>query len=262
MSDVFGIQWEADDHAGVWAGYGGNRMGCYTKAQLRAFHPRTPGHIAGEIPAAQADADNLPAVRQRGGYNRLTHTVIGYLRCGEGRYVALVAYVLPKRLLSIAAIVICAALLSAVVFLRNAPALHPVSFQAPAASVASIETDPRAIPAGRAASAVPGEADPQNINTQFKGFAKASVDFQTRQLKATLENPAGNSCYFVISILVSGSTVYQSKMLPPGQRIEAPVFNQSLAKGSYQATIQYRCYHVTPRKEINGAQFKTELVVQ
>ena len=78
-----------------------------------------------------------------------------------------------------------------------------------------------------------------------------------------LHNPAGNPCYFVISIILpDGTEVFRSGLVPPGQRIDAIRLTHVLEVGTYNDTImRYFCYSTTDKTPMNGADTKFTLEV-
>ena len=78
-----------------------------------------------------------------------------------------------------------------------------------------------------------------------------------------LHNPAGNPCYFVISIILpDGTEVYRSGLIEPGQKTDAIRLSQPLKAGTYKgAVLRYSCYSTKDKAPMNGADTKFTLEV-
>ena len=123
-----------------------------------------------------------------------------------------------------------------------------------------LETDPARV--GYVASADLTKADPDNPQTQAPGYAEITLDRVSKKLNIPLSNPEGNSCYFVIHLVVDGKDIYSTKMLPPGKSLEEVRVDKKLKKGTYDAVLRYECFHVTSLTRLNEVEVKTKLVVQ
>ncbi|MDR1132112.1 MAG: hypothetical protein LBL15_06820 [Oscillospiraceae bacterium] len=112
----------------------------------------------------------------------------------------------------------------------------------------------------------PGEyldkADPENTQTNFKGFPDARIDSKTGMLMKNLSNPEGNAVFFQITIKIGETVLYESDYLPPGYYINTPLLSNVPGPGVYDAVFIYRCYHVETNQELNGANFQCKLTVE
>lgn len=78
-----------------------------------------------------------------------------------------------------------------------------------------------------------------------------------------LWNPEKNRVYFKFIILLDadGSTIFESKLVPPGMALRNIHFTRSFEKGSYPITIRVRTYDVEEyEQELNNGEIKTSLV--
>lgn len=79
-------------------------------------------------------------------------------------------------------------------------------------------------------------------------------------LNITLENPAGNPCYFRFTILTEeGEQLYQSGLVPPGEGIPRPKLYRPLTVPSQNASIQIETFSLATKEAMNGATVKTVL---
>ena len=83
---------------------------------------------------------------------------------------------------------------------------------------------------------------------------------QANETKQTvnLYNPAQNSCYFQISILLAdGTELYQSDLIAPGKGLYEIALSKTLPEGTYDGSIlKYRCFSMDKeRTPLNGAEF-------
>ena len=239
----------------------GNKIRCYTKKQLQAFHP--DGYdLLGELPAGNAaDAVNSAEaeIAEPKTYNRLAYAVKGYWRCGEKGYAAIVKNVLPQRILLMLLACVC---IASAAF--AAPFLQSAFESRPAGGGASSEINPELDPdAGDYNGEKPADkGNPNAANTQVPGYKTVSVNSSTGELSIAPHNPEGNPCYFVVSLISGGRELYKSKMLAPGQAVYNARLSEIPEKGTYQATMKYDCFHLETMSPLNGAEINVELVVK
>ena len=82
--------------------------------------------------------------------------------------------------------------------------------------------------------------------------------------QAYLVNPEGNPCYFTFEIVLkeTGESLYQSKLVPPGQAITEITMSKALSAGEYQATIKITTTSLEDGSAMNGANVETVLIVK
>lgn len=92
----------------------------------------------------------------------------------------------------------------------------------------------------------------------INGFTDWSLPAgKTENLPIMLENPESNPCYFTFSIVLSDGTVlYESKQVPPGNRISAVTINQPLSEGKYDAEVIIRTNDIETGTPMNSAKSK------
>ena len=254
MDESLDIRTKARNHGGSVKGKK-QKLRCYTRKQLRAIHPA--GYVLkGECLAAEVSAEDEPILSPPKTYSRWKYKEKGYWSCGGNRYVALMQPALPTRLLwllATAVLAVCAVL--TVVFWpqisENLPVLAPES---------KVVLDPHAQDyVGEKTN--PNKGNPDAANTQIPGYESIKIDAASGELSIAPHNPEGNPCYFVISLLVEGQEVYKSGMIAPGQALYHVTADPIPAKGTYQATVQYHCFHLTTQAPLNGAEINVELIV-
>ncbi len=79
-----------------------------------------------------------------------------------------------------------------------------------------------------------------------------------------LVNPEGNPCYFCFEIVIkeTGESLYQSKMVPPGQAISGVTLSKTLEKGSYPALIKITTFSVDDGSPMNTADQAVRIDVE
>lgn len=83
------------------------------------------------------------------------------------------------------------------------------------------------------------------------------------EASVALWNPEKNRVYFKFVILLDtdGSTIFESKLVPPGMALRKIHFTRSFEKGSYPITIRVRTYDVEEyEQELNNGEIKTSLI--
>ena len=90
------------------------------------------------------------------------------------------------------------------------------------------------------------------------GYDKITFQAGTHTQYVTLENPAENDCYFIISIILpDGTELYRSGMVAPGAVIDCLRLRATPVAGIYENTVlKYSCWNVDENgepSEINGA---------
>lgn len=86
------------------------------------------------------------------------------------------------------------------------------------------------------------------------------VNFKANETKQTvnLYNPAQNSCFFQISMLLEdGTELYRSDLIAPGKGLYEIELLQTLPEGTYDGSIlKYACFSMdTEHTPLNGAEF-------
>lgn len=110
-----------------------------------------------------------------------------------------------------------------------------------------------------------GPVEKNQGSISIPGYESITLTAGEKKQTVGLPNPAKNSCYFQISlILEDGTLLWQSNLVEPGEISDPILLNEPLAAGSYSNVImKYDCYtmdgSMTP---LNGAATKLILRVQ
>jgi len=88
------------------------------------------------------------------------------------------------------------------------------------------------------------------------GFKQLTMKAEETVQAVKFVNPEQNACYMVITIILPDKTqIYKSGMLAPGKELNTIELSQKLAAGTYEgAILQYSCYGLENKQELNGAE--------
>jgi len=256
--------------------YGGNfavsgsSQGCYTKKQMKSLYPSGAFERVGEYAAGSRQKRSgslrlgsklLPFYRYRS-HNRLFYREKGFVALGEDRFAVLLHNVIAVRAV---ALVLCVALIAvAAVF---GPGLINGDLQA-------IGDEDLSLAHG---SNLPdlesGAVDWQGVQQSdtggvaagiaIPGYKSITIAANQTNVKVNFNNPEGNPCYFVISLVLDDGTVlYQSKMIEPGMGLYDITLSQALAPGEYGAKVKYETYSLSDLTPMNGAEVQIKLIAE
>lgn len=90
------------------------------------------------------------------------------------------------------------------------------------------------------------------------GFDVMNLKANTKKQSVNLFNPAQNTCYFKMTLVYNGKTLWQSGLVEPGKAIYELNLNEPLPAGKYtKAILKYQCFakdkNLTP---LNGSNVK------
>lgn len=90
------------------------------------------------------------------------------------------------------------------------------------------------------ATRAPGEGP----RIRIPGYTVIPVKANTTDVEIDLYNPEENEVYFQITFVRkdTGATLYESKLLQPGQHLYQITLNEPLAPGDYDITIRYATF--------------------
>ena len=96
------------------------------------------------------------------------------------------------------------------------------------------------------------------------GYETLTLRADTKQQEVALNNPAENTCYFVISLyLEDGTKLWESDLIKPGESSDSIKIDRKLDEGNYSAIIHYSCFKMDEYKTpLNGAEIKLTLRVK
>lgn len=100
---------------------------------------------------------------------------------------------------------------------------------------------------------------------EIPGYESINITAGTKDVKVDLTNPEDNQVYFEISFYLpeTDETIYQSKLIKPGQHIYEITLEHEMEAGEYPLTVKYATYsadeELLPK---NGADVNCTLVVR
>lgn len=108
----------------------------------------------------------------------------------------------------------------------------------------------------------PVEKKPDSI--AIPGYERISLKADCKEQEIGFPNPAQNTCYFQISlILEDGTTLWQSELVKPGEISKSITLNEPLAAGVYpNSLLKFDCYTMDgSMRSLNGAATKMTIHV-
>ena len=99
---------------------------------------------------------------------------------------------------------------------------------------------------------------------KIPGYPSITLPKDQKTVNVALLNPEGNPCYFTFEIVLkdTGESIYQSKLVPPGQAITEITMTKALSAGEYNATIKITTTSLEDGSAMNGANVETVLIVK
>lgn len=120
------------------------------------------------------------------------------------------------------------------------------------------------------ATVAPAEAKESSASTaqddtgiRIPGYDKIILQAGKLAQEISLENPAENSCYFTVALLLPDSEVLAvSGLIVPGGSATDLTLARTLQTGTYEgAILRYSCFDLATGKKLNGADVATTLEV-
>ncbi len=103
--------------------------------------------------------------------------------------------------------------------------------------------------------------DPNSIS--IPGYDHLYLTADTMAQSFPLYNPSDNACYFRISLLHNGETLWSSELLAPGQTVSQETLSTTLSAGEYAAKLKYECFAGKDGTlALNGSEIDLTLRVQ
>ncbi len=246
---------------------------CFSKKQIKALYPKkdykvVAEHVVGSIksPAgllAYKDINlNLSSYKT---HNRAVYCEKGFVSIDEDSFIILLKNTIIKRAIFA---VLCLALILVGTFI----AIDIAGTD----EITSINDEQIATGANRNAVVLDLEEDAvdwEGIKSQntggvtagiaIPGYKNITIKAGTTDVKMNLQNPEGNPCYFVISLMLEDGTVlYKSKMIEPGKGLYEIELLNTLEKGEYAAAVKYETYSLDELNPLNGALVKITLIAE
>ena len=108
---------------------------------------------------------------------------------------------------------------------------------------------------------LPENIDPDHIT--LPGYDQITMAAGTDTAYVALWNPDQNPCYFHFEIVLTetGESIYESRLIPPGNAVTEVKFNRIFEPGIYPVTIRISSYDLENyEQEMNGGEIGAELV--
>lgn len=109
-----------------------------------------------------------------------------------------------------------------------------------------------------------GSVEKRPDSIAIPGYEGISLKADCKEQEIGFPNPAQNTCYFQISlILADGTTLWQSELVKPGEISEPITLNEPLAAGVYpNSLLKFDCYTMDGNmRSLNGAATKMTIHV-
>lgn len=105
-------------------------------------------------------------------------------------------------------------------------------------------------------------AEPDSIT--IPGFDEWEIAANETYVACDLYNPDGNICYFEITVTLqdSGSVIYHSKLLRPGQHLYHVELQTPIPAGRYNAVMHYSTISIEDNSPMNGADVPFTLIAK
>lgn len=95
------------------------------------------------------------------------------------------------------------------------------------------------------------------------GYEAIPLKAGQNEQSVSFYNPAGNDCYFVVSLILNGEELFSSEPIAPGEELHSIYLTQPLAAGVYyDVRLRYRSFDLNSMEELNGAEVVTILEVR
>lgn len=104
----------------------------------------------------------------------------------------------------------------------------------------------------------------ENPNIAYPGYGELNFKADSRKQDIYLSNPKENTCYFMISLILSdGRTIWQSDYLEPGNAFIRIELFEALEKGNYEnAVLSYDSYSIKDGRQLNGSSIYLTIKVE
>ncbi len=220
---------------------------CFSKKEFEKIQ-KSGGILAGSVNGQKKDYlgyvmyDEKQIPYPNLEYNRILYRPAGYICCSDETYLVILKR--GKRLFMILLVILAILLAGGYYFLQErGPDLEPGLQQFKAAA---------GLPDGYG-------------KTSFiiPAYNQIQMKAGTDEAGVALWNPDRNQVYFKFTIRLERdeSTIYESKLVPPGMALRIIRFDRTFSKGQYPISIQVRTFDIKNYKqELNSGEVKTELI--
>ena len=125
----------------------------------------------------------------------------------------------------------------------------------------SLDIDPNA---GEYTGEQPEDKSGEQVGIKIPGYPSITLPANQKNVTMALLNPEGNPCYFKFEIVLkdTGETIFESKLVPPGQALTDITLSRALEAGEYNAVIKITTSSLETLSAMNGANVETVLIVK
>lgn len=252
---------------------GEQQIKCYSKKQLNILYPNKDYKLVGEYAPSSNKSpvgrleykENKLILSKLKTHSRVAYCEKGYLGVGEDSFVVLLKNAIPTRII---AAVLCVLVLAAGVILATNLTGKSEIVSVEEEPIAAAGFDQNVQPELEEGAVdwegtKPRETGGVTAGIAIPGYKSITIDAGETDIKVNLQNPQGNPCYFVISlVLQDGTELYKSKMIEPGKGLYDITINNPLEKGEYPAVVKYETFSLNDLNPLNGAEVKITLIAE
>lgn len=246
---------------------------CYSKKQVNALYPKEDYNTAAEYapgsdksPAGILDYNETELkLSKYKSHSRVFYSEKGFVSVGEDSFVVLLKNMVALRVI---ASVLCIAVIVAGALLAVNLIGSKESIAVEDEIIAAAGTEENALldleeGAVDWEGAKPRDTGGVRAGIAIPGYKSITIDAGKTDVKVNLQNPDGNPCYFIISLVLDdGTELYKSKMIEPGKGLYEITISKALDVGEYPAIVKYETYSLGELNPLNGAEVKIMLIAQ
>lgn len=110
----------------------------------------------------------------------------------------------------------------------------------------------------------PEDKGGESEGIKIPGYPSITIAKDSKNVTMALLNPEGNPCYFKFELVLKDTdeTIYESKLVPPGQAITDVTLTKPLSQGEHDAVIKISTFSLTDQSAMNGANVETVLIAK
>ena len=116
-------------------------------------------------------------------------------------------------------------------------------------------------PAGDTVERFAAAESVENGSISVPGYESLSFRAGDTAQSVNLKNPQTNDCYFVLSLITDGETLWTSGYIEPGEAVTKLTLSRPLDKGEYEAVLHYDCFTLNDKTPLNGAEIQLTIKV-
>ena len=102
--------------------------------------------------------------------------------------------------------------------------------------------------------AVTQSAQADSSKIQIPGFEALDFKAGETEQSSPFFNPENNVCYFRLSLMIDGETLWTSDYIAPNEKTESITLSHELTAGEYSAKLKYDCFTLEDKTPLNGAE--------